>query len=373
MSRMERSAADFNTVSSLLTLANTAIGMEQDAKDDHCYAFNDEKSCVEGREKDHNYSTNSKPWFMGHRKTQSFSELNNLNTSELESDMHGSSHLYLPHYQSNDSALDVTGFDTISRKCISYENIDMKTVDVLTGKCILPGTSDPDISRMTLGSNLKLNAQSVSVPNSPPLSELRTTLEHNYSKDNILTRLWNPTHDHSYDSVIGSKHSVMGTELKPQQSIEKMNKIYPTSTYSETFTKSPFLDHTYQSVCNRTKKDIERAWRKERFFSADRVFPDSPFLDHSYETVVDTDDQMEILNPGFVRNRSSSFSAYGPAHEIFRSDHSYVIKTKEDTVSMSCDSDSGTESFTEETADDPPTSFGSLVSLQKDHAYVTHM
>ena len=387
---MERLAADCNIMSSLLTLANTAIGMEQDAKDDHCYAFNDEKSCLEGREKDHNYSTNSKSWFMGHRKTQSFSELNILNTAEFETDTQGNSHLYLPHYQSNDSALDVTGFDTISKKCISYENIDMKTVDVLTGR-ILPGTSDPDISRMTLGSNLKLNAQSISVPNSPPLSELRTTLEHNYSKDNVLEQLWkqvkeqnsaqilkidkSPLFDHSYDSVKGLKHTVlgMGTEIKPTRSNEKLNKIYPTSTYSETFTKSPFLDHTYQSVCNKTKKESERAWRKERFYSADRIFPDSPFLDHSYDTVVDTDDQMEIFSPAFVRNRSSSFSAYAPAHDIFRSDHSYVIKNKDDVLSMSCDSDSGTESFTEETVDEPPTSFGSLVSLQKDHAYVTHM
>ena len=390
---MEKSAADCSTMSSfnsLLTLANTAIGMEQDAKDDHSYAFNDEKSCLEGREKDHNYSTNSKSWFMGHRKTLSFSELNIFNAAESEKDSVESSHLYLPHYQSNDSALDVTGFDTISRKCISYENIDMKTVDVLTDKCILPGTSDPDISRMTLGSNLELNAQSFSVPNSPPLGELRTTLEHNYSKENVFERLWNykpvkdhqnsakldksPLFDHSYDSSKEFKHNFKSTGSKHGQCqcIEKINKIYPTSTYSETFTKSPFLDHTYQSVCNKTKRDTDSAWRKERIYSADRVFPDSPFLDHSYDTVVDTDDQMEIFSPAFVRNRSSSFSACVPAQDIFRSDHSYVIKNKEDALSMSCGSDSGTESFTEETADEPP-SFGSLVSLQKDHAYVTHV
>lgn len=387
---MEQTAADRV---SLLTLANTAIGMEQDARDDHCYAFNEEKCCLEGREKDHNYSTNSKTWFMGHRKTQSFSELNIHSSEESEKDFlnNETSPLYLPHYQSNDSALDVTGFDSISRKCISYENIDLKTVDVLTEKRILLGISDPDISRMTLGSNLELNTQpvSVSMPNSPPLGELRTTIEHNYSKENLFERLWNlkpmkehqnmsdilldrsPLFDHSYDSN-KLKHENISSRTTCEQNIKKVDKIYKASSYSHTFTKSPFLDHTYQSVNKKSNKHLNVSWKKETILSSDRVFPKPPFLDHSYNTVIESDEQMEIFSPVFVRNRSSSVSVCVPFQDDSRADHSYVIKDKDDALSMSFGSGSGTESFTEE-VDDVPASFGSLVSLQKDHPYVTHI
>lgn len=378
-------------VSSLLTLVNTAKGMEQDAKDDHCYAFNEEKNCVEGREKDHNYSTNCKTWFMGHRKTQSLSDVNIFKSTENELDfLHNqTAPIYLPHHQSNDSALDVTGFDSISRKCISYENIDMKTVDVFTDKCILPGTSDPDISRMTLGSNFDINLSSisVSVPNSPQLSDLRATIEHNYSRGNVFERLWNykeineqqktgesifdksPLFDHSYD-LNKDKHSSTITGIKRGRSTEKVNK-FCQAPFSQAFTKSPFLDHTYQSVQNQAtcmNIDTNVPWKRGHLvYSSDKVFPKPPFLDHSYNTV--TDDQMEML----VRNRSSSVSACVPFQPDPGSDHSYVIQNKEDTLSMSCGSDSGTESFTEESDEDLPTSFGNLVSLQKDHTYFTHI
>lgn len=374
-------------VSSLLTLVNTAKGMEQDAKDDHSYAFNEEKTCFEGREKDHNYSTNSKTWFMGHRKTQSLSDVNIFKSTEneLDSQQNQTAPVYLPHYQSNDSALDVTGFDTISRKCISYENIDMKTVDVFTDRCILPGTSDPDISRMTLGSGFELNSSvSVSVPNSPHLSDLRASIEHNYSRGTIFERLWNykqtneqqkigedmidksPLFDHSYDLNKNKHHSAI-SGIKNGGSTEKVNK------FCQAFTKSPFLDHTYQSVWSQaTNIDINVPWKRGHLvYSSDKVFPKPPFLDHSYNTVID--DQIEISTPvtSFVRNRSSSVSACVPFQIDPGSDHSYVINNKEDTLSMSCGSDSGTESFTAETDEDVPTSFRSLVSLQKDHPYFT--
>ena len=379
-------------VSSLLTLVNTAKGMEQDAKDDHCYAFSEEKSCFEGREKDHNYSTTSKTWFMGHRKIQSLSDENIFKSTQNEvAPMGQTSVMYLPHYQSNDSALDVTGFDTISRKCISYENIDMKTVDVLADTCILPGTSDPDISRMTLGSSFEIDATSVSVPSSPQLSELRTTIEHNYSKGNVFEKLWqykdmkelrtvnknildkSPLLDHSYNSN-KDNNNFPSNSIHRRRSNEQVKKIYPVP-FSQAFTKSPFLDHTYQSVQNQAMSmETNVSWKKGLVHSLDRVFPKPPFLDHSYNTVIDTDHEMETFSPTFIRNRSSSLSAHVPFKGDPRSDHSYVINNEESlSLSQSCGSDSGTESFTEEADDYVPTSFGSLVSLQKDHPYFTHI
>ena len=381
-------------VSSLLTLVNTAKGMEQDAKDDHCYAFNEEKSSFEGREKDHNYSTTCKTWFMGHRKTQSLSDENIFKSTNDEVAFLGqSASVYLPHHLSNDSALDVMGFDTISRKCILYENIDMKTIEVSSERCILPGTSDPDISRMTLGSNFELNSTSItgSVPNSPQLSDLRSTLEHNYSKGNVFERLWqysreikepparnktvldkSPLLDHSYNS---SKDNVSFPfkHFYRRRSIEQVRKI-STVPLSQAFTKSPFLDHTYQSVRNQAMNtETNVTWKKGLPHCSDRVFPKPPFLDHSYNTVIDSDHEMETFSPAFIHNRTS-LSAQVSLRDDSRSDHSYVINNKEDTLlnSPSCASDSGTESLTEED-DDLPTSFGSLVSLQKDHPYFTHI
>lgn len=375
-------------------LVRTALALQEgDPRDEHSYAFSDKKIAFDGSKKDHCYSTNSK---MAHRKVASLSD-ENIYQSTLEVALPKHQTDLLPQYQSKDSALDVTGFDTISEKCLSYENIHLKTVDVFTDKCILPGMSDPDISKMTLRSQSSFSKSS-SLPNSPPKKEQTLSIDHTYSTK--LLRDWNlnsteilnkcdthfreqniqnksPLFDHSYDTNPKRKSLPCNVGIKRGRSSEVINfNFSQMNLKSSDFTKSPFLDHSYQSVELRcfAKRQVTG---KKSLASSDKVYvrmrdEPQPFfhqsLDHTYGQIGDSS------SPDECRLRSNSMSSMPPPSMLdLVTDHSYVQtspskrSSEEDLTGLS---DSGTESFND---DDEEMSeiFGSLVTLQKDHSYVT--
>ncbi|XP_045205281.2 uncharacterized protein LOC123557711 [Mercenaria mercenaria] len=391
-------------MTSFETLVHTALALEEDPRDEHSYAYSDKKVFQESMDKDHCYYSGSK--LDSHRKIQSLSD-ENLSIPPRKNDFIDKNFL-LPHYRSNDSALDVTGFDTISDKCLSSENIHVKTVDVFTENCILPGVSDPDLSRMTIKSQT-----SFSLPNSPPSSEI-SVIDHSYSyimseqkvsEQNRMSLLKDHAYnnfskinshekpkvllDHSYGNGKRRDSLPSNVGVKRGRSNDDLSLLGSYSFKRKDFTKSPFLDHSYQSVQLRNEqtqtikrqsskrnksvvkesvvktdkcmqrhgneidsKEIEISSSPKTYIVKRALLPNRLLMDHTYEEITDTTVDMPT---GFVTKVQAVVET--ELAQMFdeirtdKSDHSYVIKNCESTnIDSSSEelSDSGTESLNEE-------------------------
>ena len=341
-------------------LGRRAPEIKGTTKDEHSYAYSLNKQAFEGKEKDHCYSYKDR--VIMNARPHSMSD-DSLSDSEKSDDHYG---YLLPHYQSSDSALDVTGFDSISEKCLSTENLNVKTVDVFTERCILPGKSDPDISKMTLQSSTDFVKPS-SLPTSfqNELSGKRMIMDHNYSsfaklfaeKDSSPSlSSWSPLQDHSYNLCDGGQQLV-SVGLKRGRSIETVDHIdhidlnIPETTR---VSKSPFLDHTYQS--EELKKLSLRKSNKSLLMmqygnsrntveagsgrtSTIGCFADNkqykyqsrpPLCDHTYDK---TDESM-IRVMTSSRFRSNSFSDVGFHEHLEKSVQDVIAKSSTSTSSF---------------------------------------
>lgn len=396
------SANEQSTMSSFETLVNTALALEDDPRNEHSYAYTLKKSAQEGKDKDHSYASDSK---LLHRKVQSLSEEDLCQSSHSDNRS-----IMLPHYLSNDSALDVTGFDTISDKCLSCENIHLKTVDVFTHECILPGISDPDISKMTLQSCSDTNESQISKKSSVVK---KLSVDHTYSHDEKPTDKV-PLLDHSYDQ--SKKRLPSSSGVKRGRSSDDIDIIGMSGFKKKDFKNSPFLDHLYQSVeiqkktimNNKDVIDLEPEKNSIRKLSAKkpsqrkrdhsnrdvdtenaldvhntddhnqrRVRLDNKYqlescLDHTYEQIADTSTEI-CVNKFFVQVGDQS---HDQELKTEQTDHSYVITEKYNNQSSAeeCShlelSDSGTESLNEDEDNCIASTFIRLVTMHKDHAYV---
>lgn len=373
------------TMTSFETLVHTALALEGDPRNEHSYACTDKKSALNGMDKDHCYAFCSKLANRWHRKSSSLS-YEDLSTDPADtSDRNMLIPFMLPHYRSNDSALDVTGFDTISDKCHSFENINVKTVDVFSEKCILPGLSDPDLSRMTIEGHA--DETSSSLPN-----RLQSNMDHSYSQK----------FKDSFPKNAGVKrgHSNDNINIFDENYVLKRKD----------FTKSPFLDHSYQAVewqkikaspsqepdrCKYTSnvsshgtdsssQTIAGSGKCESDLKTDKddvmlmtsiAFPNQPFLDHTYEEMSDSTAELPLTDLIIQTRKNSTEGGISLFTENKTdSDHSYVLLQQKDVCDDKCVdgdslSDSGTESLNEE---DSNLSFTNerYVTAYRDHAYV---
>lgn len=416
-----------HNMTSFETLVHTALALEEDPRDEHSYAYSDKKVSQESMDKDHCYYSGRK--LQSHRKVQSLSD-EDLFTS-TQSHIFGDKHFILPHYRSNDSALDVTGFDTISDKCLSFENIHVKTVDVCTESCILPGVSDPDLSRMSIQSRADVET-SFSLPNSPPISGKSVT-DHSYShkvtatvEQNKLTLLKDHAYnnysirklrgraqefllDHSYGNQTRRDILPASVGVKRGRSNDDLSLLGSCSFKRKDFKKSPFLDHTYESVelqkSHATQKQLSKQNKTvEMIESRDNkredesnsftpkaikisesnnkivyaikpiLFHNQSLMDHTYEEITDSTADFPLTD--FMR-RAQRPSTCGLAH-IFsepvtdQSDHSYVINKELDDFSSTCsssESDSGTESLNEDEEEELSALLNKCVNPHKEHPY----
>lgn len=409
-------------MTSFETLVHTALALEEDPRDEHSYAYSDRKKSKESMDKDHCYYSGSK--LDSHRKIQSLSEENLF--APAQSDVFDR-YFVLPHYRSNDSALDVTGFDTISDKCLSFENIHVKTVDVFTENCILPGVSDPDLSRMTIEGQADASS-SLSLPNSPSFGF--SVEDHSYSYSSCILSEQNREtllKDHAYNNLprVNSQdrqrflldHSYGNRKrrdslpasvgIKRGRSNDDLSLLGSCNFKRKDFSKSPFLDHTYQSVemqnvqakysskrnkaimkMNKnlpmSKSETENKAAKENkdrnssqtdYVYKQTLFQNKLLIDHTYEEITDSTADMPLQ--GFI-SQAQGIAVSELAH-IFgeiktdNSDHSYVIKKQIDDAGCSMElSDSGTESLNEEEDAEAPFSFSEYVDTHVNKGHMEH-
>ncbi|KAL4230344.1 hypothetical protein ACF0H5_010727 [Mactra antiquata] len=372
-SETPRGAVDVDRVmTSFETLVHTALALEDDPRKEHSYAYSDQRNALYYMDKDHCYAFCGR---LAHRKVTNLS-LSEENLSSEQKDMTGTDNftpIILPHYRSNDSALDVTGFDSISEKCHSVENINVKTVDVFSENCILPGVSDPDLSRMTL------QGQATTETSSSLPKRLHSNMDHSYSQ-----KL-----KECFPNITGVKRG---------RSNDDINLLGENSILKrKDFTKSPFLDHSYQAVelqkfnsnhehdkseCKNSSDSATQEGAQHVYSESEKnvrlmtsiAFPNQPFLDHTYEEISDSTAECPLTDL-IIQTRKASTDRRVPVFTETKanSDHSYVLLHQADDSEGNISdndllSDSGTESLNED--NDDVLRNERFVSTCKDHAYV---
>jgi len=402
---------DCRNFSSFEKLIHAAIGLEKDALKEHDYAFhNTPKFCVR---KDHSYSSKKQ-----HRKTQSVENLTvankpldhcyykcldtrqvsqcyikgkwkNYNSMCFPDDSFISYNSQestnyircIPHYRSNDSALDVTGFDTVSDKCLSTDNIHLKTVDVITEAQIFSGISDPDISKMTIASETE--TMSTSLLKNPSMNVFDHTYSHiTAEKDAVFDHTYN-----TYDKSNERRESFPSSAgIKRLRSNENLNLSKMAFFKRQDFKKSPFLDQSYelldrQKLCRKhgslkhrkrdktRENDIEaNHHRQQRSLKSGVSEPNQILLDHTYGEVEDSTD--DIVNQ-IQKSEKTEHNTLDFKNRWY--DHSYVKESLKKMDSMEALSDSGTESLNDEEEAEMSTTFERMLSCiakTKDHTYV---
>ncbi|XP_052794053.1 uncharacterized protein LOC128227489 [Mya arenaria] len=380
-------------------LIHTALGLEKDPLNEHSYAFSFQCCAKDGMDKDHSYFSQSSQseqnvtdsdrdrvlpdhvYFSSNlsrtssfkkkkKKNMQFSSNDNL----LQSSYEGEKLTVLPHYRSNDSALDLTSCDTISEQYLSHENINVRTIDVRTEPRLISGISDPDISRMTIES-------SSSMPSSPNFkfsvvdhSYSHESLERSASKMDIVSLFL----DHPYDYCEKKSNSLnalaQSDSLKRGLSNDDLSLVNNGQLKRQDFKNSPFLDHSYQSIerqRGRNNRDTVASDTKQ-INEIDKLQKKmfSQCLDHTYEQ---HPGGKKLLTP---RPKGSKETVQMEMDND--TDHSYVIPSEdcemEEDVGSS--SDSGTESLNEDDDGevlpvlDRLTHCRSLQNFRKEHAYV---
>jgi hypothetical protein len=345
-------------------------------------------------DKDHCYYFGSK---RSHRQLISLSNSEENLAQDTKDDKYYDKNLILPQYRSNDSALDVTSFDSISDKCQSYENINVHTVDVFSDKCILPGISDPDLSRMSIQSQVEVETWQ------GMLQEKQLPIDHSY----CCNFLGNENHPLHNQHTLFKDHGNSG--VKRGHSNDDLTLLNHNYFKRKDFKKSPFLDHTYQSVelqsansickhvkgqqttateqmkvdnsCNRRTSDAQSQTPQNLIAPSSSVmsihfFPKQPFLDHTYEDFEDATADISLSE--FIRRAKSEIisGVKRPTIEMTetkteKSDHSYVIKSENCDFENACScsptlSDSGTESLNEDEIEEVPVT---VEMCMKEHPY----
>ncbi|XP_060603940.1 uncharacterized protein LOC132756814 [Ruditapes philippinarum] len=379
---------DRKEMTSFERLVHTAIALEGDPRDEHSYAYSDKKKSKEGMDKDHSYYFGSRLDSYCHRKIQSLSYENLVVPSTKSS--FNDKYFILPHYRSNDSALDVTGFDNISEKCLSVDNLNVKTVDVFTQNCILPGVSDPDLSMMSIQGRT-----SFSLPNSPPSSEIFVK-DHSYVmlvpdyralrekciKENRECLYKDHTYINYSQKHVKRRDSLpSNVGIKRGRSNDDLSLLGSNNFKRKDFTKSPFLDDSYQSVevkkehtqdektcASKCDKEVVKVFKDitqfklpnkpdtenesgKTLFVKQGLLPGHLLMDHTYEEMtdssVDVPSGLMTKTQAVVENELAKM--FGEI-KTEKSDHCYVtLKTEviDSEPDNSC-SDSGTESLNEE-------------------------
>lgn len=400
-----------NDLSSFDKLIHAALHLDTDTLLEHNYSFHGKDVRVE-----HSYSSADR---VGHRKTQSEDDLTFIKSvkwvdhsyfkyknltdwkehhSSQEDLSHSDSYKTLgplvtdigitTQYRSNDSALDVTGFDTVSDKCLSQDSIHLKTVDVFTQPQINSGISDPDISKMTIASETE--TLSTSLPINP--SNIGNIFDHTYSHKTAKVVDKDAVFDHTYNTSNKSherRDSLPTTVgVKRGRSNEDLKVLY---LKRQDFKKSPFLDQSYQlleknKTCRRHGSLKHRRKGKLSESDADECnqkhqknpsCSDSKiFLDHSYGGIESAElrsagsDKTKRIHRGETLNPQAEY-------KNDKSDHSYVIpkdtEISEEVYSPGALSDSGTESLNDEEEAEMSSTFERLltcIAQSQDHNYV---
>lgn len=392
-------------MTSFETLVHTALALKNDPRNEHSYAayrLPEKRMVCEGLNKelkDHCYyfgSTGRIPRFS-HRRAQSLSVSEENLTEDTTNVNFYYKQLIQPQYLSNDSALDVTGFDSMSEKCQSFGNL--QSVEMLETQCILPGISDPDLSRMSIQTQFEVNtlAEVSGDKRSPDDRELE--LEHN--KHSLLK-------DHAYNAGAHRKKDSLpvNSGVKRGHSNDDLIRLNHNYFKRKDFKNSPFLDHSYQSLevqhgslsnnavsrnirgknsvhpesakLEIVKKNSNQSSQLQHDTASHSVInvvycPKQLFLDHTYEEFVDASANIsfsEFMEK--LQEEGKSGVQHSPLQtKTDRSDHSYVIKRCVrdfdcSSLSSSVPSDSGTESLKDEELDENPDTFEVCL---KEHKY----
>lgn len=308
----------------------------------------------------------------------------------------------LKQYRSADSALDVTGFDMVSDKCLSEESIDLRTVDVFTEQQMFSGISDPDISKMSIES--ESTTLSSSLPENP--FSVGKSLDHTYS--NSISGCIETNRDHTYNSSdkVSTRRDSLPTAVGVKRGLSNEDLSLTNLLYfkRQDFKKSPFLDQSYPLLEKKNfnecaqknrkrettrKMDIQNVYKiaQEIGFKSYATYSESnqTLLDHTYEEINDTANCFKVSDLMRRMNRDDCKSSIFTSSEDIngstndKTDHSYVMPKDEDSVidmytsSSSALSDSGTESLNEEEEVEMSLTFERLMTnmaTKKDHTYV---